>query len=96
MAQRRKARRKAEESAGGDLKRFMVAKSSDLALDPADHGREKCQRIEDISTIEDAWDVVRSNKEIPTELKKRVGQVRELVSRKGIRPLQNTYGIRKI
>ena len=95
MAQRRKDKRKAEESAGGNLKRFMVTKSSDLALDPADHGREKCQRIEDISTIEDAWDVVRVNKEIPTELKKRVGQVREFDSRKGIRPLQITYCIRK-
>ena len=94
MAQRRKDKRKAEDGAGGDLKRFMVTKSSDLALDPADHGREKCQRIEDISTIEDAWDVVRGSKEIPTELKKRVGQVRGLVSRKEILPLQKTYGIR--
>jgi len=63
--------------------------------EPAERAREQCQRIEDIVTIKDAWDVVRRDEEIPKELKQRVGEVRVLSQRKQIRPFLKTYGIRE-
>ena len=88
------AARLVQETAGGDLKRFMARKTSEPAPEPAERAREQCQRIEDIVTIEDAWDVVRRDEEIPKELKQRVGKVRGRSQRWLIRPLAKTYGIR--
>ena len=48
--QLRGTKRKQQE---GDLRRFMCAKTSEPALESA-----RCQRIEDIKNIDDAWDVV--------------------------------------
>ena len=94
-AQRRGAKRKPQESAGGDLRRLMALQMSELAPGPAERAREQCQRVEAIVTIEDAWDVVRRDEEIPKELKQRVGKARGLLPRTEIRQFLKTYGIRE-
>ena len=80
--------------AGGELRRFMVRKTSDPVPEPVECAREKCKRIKDIVTIEDAWEVVRRDEEIPKELKQRVCKVRELLKCRKLRQLLQTYGIR--
>ena len=72
----------------------MTRKTSEPAPEPAERAREQCQRIEDIVTIEDAWDVVRRDEEIPKELKQRVRKVRAEVKRKDLQPFLKAYGVR--
>ena len=72
-----------------------MPRASQSAADRAELARQRCQRIEDIETIEDAWDFVRRREEIPQEVKQKVGTVRQSLSRKDLRPLLGAYGIRQ-